>query len=77
MTFSPFHTFGVKQEPPAMRVRGQSYTTKKLQTRYNIGVQANCIAKGVKVWYRRHLAYHTQSGCVGITLCSPLTIDEK
>ena len=32
-------------KPPAMRVRIEGYT-KKLQTRYNKGVQANCKAKG-------------------------------
>ena len=37
-------------KPPAMRVRIEGYTviTKKLQTSYNIGVQANCKAKGEK-----------------------------
>ena len=34
-------------KPPAMRVRVEGYT-KKLQTRYNKGVQANCKAKGEK-----------------------------
>ena len=34
-------------KPPAMRVRIEGYT-KKLQTRYNKGVQANCKAKGEK-----------------------------
>ena len=32
-------------KPPAMRVCVEGYT-KKLQTRYNKGVQANCKAKG-------------------------------
>ena len=59
-----------------MRVRVEGYT-KKLQTRYNKGVQANCRAKGEKIWHKRHIVYHTQSGCVNITLCSPLSIDEK
>lgn len=59
-----------------MRVRIEGYT-QKLLTRYNKGVQANCIAKGVRVCTERHIAYHTQSGCVSITLCSPLGIDEK
>ena len=27
--------------------------------------------------HKRHIVYHTQSGCVNITLCSPLSIDEK
>ena len=37
-------------KPPAMRVRIEGYTviTKKLQTSYNIGVQANCKAKEEK-----------------------------
>ena len=35
------------KKPPAMRVRVEGYT-KKLQTRYNKGVQANCKAKGEK-----------------------------
>ena len=34
-------------KPPAMRVRVEGYT-KKLQTRYNKGVQAKCKAKGEK-----------------------------
>ena len=34
-------------KPPAMRVRIEGYT-KKLQTRYSKGVQANCKAKGEK-----------------------------
>ena len=33
------------KKSPAMRVRVEGYT-KKLQTRYNKGVQANCKAKG-------------------------------
>ena len=33
------------KKTPAMRVRVEGYT-KKLQTRYNKGVQANCKAKG-------------------------------
>ena len=35
------------KKSPAMRVRVEGYT-KKLQTRYNKGVQANCKAKGEK-----------------------------
>ena len=35
------------KKTPAMRVRVEGYT-KKLQTRYNKGVQANCKAKGEK-----------------------------
>ena len=27
--------------------------------------------------HKRHIVYHTQSGCVNITLCSLLSIDEK
>ncbi len=34
-------------KPPAKRVRVEGYT-KKLRTRYNKGVQANCKAKGEK-----------------------------
>ena len=36
-----------RQKTPTMRVRVEGYT-KKLQTRYNKGVQANCKAKGEK-----------------------------
>ena len=36
-----------QKKTPAMRVRIEGYT-KKLQTRYNKGVQANCKAKGEK-----------------------------
>ena len=41
---------GRNNNPPAMRVRIEGYTviTKTLQTSYNIGVQANCKAKGEK-----------------------------
>ncbi|RSI01361.1 hypothetical protein D8894_02325 [Streptococcus oralis] len=35
------------KKPPVMRVRVEGYT-KKLRTRYNKGVQANCKAKGEK-----------------------------
>ena len=35
------------KKQPAMRVRVEGYT-KKLRTRYNKGVQANCKAKGEK-----------------------------
>ena len=50
---------------------------KKLQTRYNKGVQAYCKAKGEKIWHKRHIVYHIQSGYVNTTLSSPLSIDEK
>ena len=36
------------KKPPAMRVRVEGYTPKKLRTRYNKGVQANCKTKGEK-----------------------------
>ena len=45
-TFSPSRSVRCDtNKPPAMRVRVEGYT-KKLQTRYNKGVQANCKAKG-------------------------------
>ena len=48
VTFSPSRSVRCEtKEPPAMRVRIEGYT-KKLQTRYNKGVQANCKAKGEK-----------------------------
>ena len=48
VTFSPSRSVRCEtKEPPAMRVRIEGYT-KKLQTRYNKGVQANCEAKGEK-----------------------------
>ena len=56
------------EKPPAMRVRIEGYT-KKLQTRYNKGVQANCERR--KIWHKRLIVYRTQSGTVSITLCSP------
>ena len=43
-----------------MQVRVEGYT-KKLQTRYNKGVQANCKAKGEKIWHKRLIVYRTQS----------------
>ena len=48
VTFSPSRSVRCEtNKPPAMRVRVEGYT-KKLQTRYNKGVQANCKAKGEK-----------------------------
>ena len=48
MTISPSRSVRCEtKKPPAMRVRIEGYT-KKLQTRYNKGVQANCKAKGEK-----------------------------
>ena len=58
-----------------MRVRVEGYT-KKLQTRYNKGVQANCKAKGENMAQKVHSLSHTKWMC-SITLCSPLSIDEK
>ena len=58
-----------------MRVRVEGYT-KKLQTRYNKGVQANCKAKGENMAQKAHSLSHTKWMC-SITLCSPLSIDEK
>ena len=46
-----------------MRVRIEGYTviTKKLQTSYNIGVQANCKAEGVKTMAQKaHSLSHTK-----------------
>ena len=62
-----------------MRVRIEGYTviTKTLQTSYNIGVQANCKAKGVKTMAQKaHSLSHT-NGCVSTTLYLHLSIDEK
>lgn len=42
----------VTNKPPAMRVRIEGYT-KKLQSRYNKGVQAYHIAKGEKIWLKK------------------------
>ena len=48
VTISPSRSVRCEtKKPPAMRVRVEGYT-KKLQTRYNKGVQANCKAKGEK-----------------------------
>ena len=48
VTISPSRSVRCEtNKPPAMRVRIEGYT-KKLQTRYNKGVQANCKAKGEK-----------------------------
>ena len=60
-----------------MRVRVEGYTKKNSRTRYNKGVQANCKAKGEKYGTKRLIVYRTQSGTVSITLCLPLSIDEK
>lgn len=77
MTFSPFHSVGAKQKNSRYAGVHRKLYYKKLHTRYNKGVQANCKAKGVKIWRKRHIVYHTQTECVNITLCSPLSIDEK
>ena len=50
---------------------------KKLQTSYNIGVQANCKTKGVKTMAQKLTVYHIQNGCVSTTLYLHLSIDEK
>ena len=74
------HTTEIIEPPKTTRyvgARRRLYRyNKKLQTRYNKGVQANCKAKGEK-YGKKHIVYHTQNGCVNITLCSPLSIDEK
>ena len=49
---------------------------QKLQTRYNKGVQA-IVKRKEKIWHKRLIVYRTQSGTVSITLCSPLSTDEK
>ena len=35
------------------------------------------VNRKVKVWHKRHIVYHTQSGIANITSCSPLSIGEK
>ena len=45
-----------------MRVRVEGYT-KKLQTRYNKGVQANCKAKGENMTQKAHSLSHTKWHC--------------
>ncbi len=62
-------------KPPAMRVRDEGYT-KKLQTRYNKGVQAYCKAKGENMAQKAHSLSHTKWLC-STTLSSHLSIDEK
>ena len=54
-----------------MRVRIEDYTPKT-----NKGVQANCKAKGENMAQKAHSLSHTKWMC-SITLCSPLSIDEK
>ena len=66
-------------KPPAMRVRIEGYTviTKKLLPLYNIGVQANCKAEGVKTMAQKaHSLSHTKWMC-STTLYLHLSIDEK
>ena len=49
VTISPSRSVRCEtKKPSAMRVRVEGYTKKKLRTRYNKGVQANCKAKGEK-----------------------------
>ena len=63
VTFSPSRSVRCEtKEPPAMRVRIEGYT-KKLQTRYNKGVQANCKAKGEKYGPKAHSLSHTKWMC--------------
>ncbi len=45
-----------------MRVRVEGYT-KKLQTRYNKGVQGNCKAKGENMAQKAHSLSHTKWMC--------------
>ena len=49
-----------------MRVRIEGYTviTKKFQTSYNIGIQANCKTKGAKTMVQKaHSLSHTKWMC--------------
>ena len=57
-----------KKKPPAMRVRVEGYTPKKLRTRYNKGVQANCKTKGENMVQKAHSLSHIKWHC-SITLC--------
>ena len=59
-----------------MRVRVEGYT-KKLQTRYNKGVQAYHIARGEKIWLKKLILYHIENVCVNTILFLHLSIDGK
>ena len=63
VTISPSRSVRCEtNKPPAMRVRVEGYT-KKLQTRYNKGVQANCKAKGENMAQKAHSLSHTKWMC--------------
>ena len=44
---------------------------------YNRGVQPLFTKGKVILWQRKRMIYHTQNGCVNITLFSLQSIDEK
>ena len=76
VTISPPHSDRCEtKKPPAMRVRIEGYT-KKLQTRYNKGVQGNCKAKGENMAQKAHSLSHTKWHCK-YHIMFPLSIDEK
>ena len=54
-----------------------SKVIQKNSKRDTIKVFKPIVKRKEKIWHKRHIVYHTQSGCVNITLCSPLSIDEK
>ena len=72
-----FAPLGARQKNHPLCGCASKVIPKKLRTRYNKGVQANCKAKGEKYGTKRLIVYRTQSGTVSITLCSPLSINEK
>ena len=76
MTLSPFRSEGAKQTNHPL-CGCYTVITKTLQTRYNIGVQANCKTKGLKTMAQKLTVYHIQNGCVSATLYLHLRIDEK
>ena len=63
VTFSPSRSVRcVTNKPPAMRVRDEGYT-KKLQTRYNKGVQAIVKREEKSMAQKAHSLSHTKWMC--------------
>ncbi len=64
------------KKTPAMGVRVEGYTQKNTK-RDTIKVFKAIVTRKEKIWHKRLIVYRTQSGTVSITLCLPLSIDEK
>ena len=68
VTFSTLRSVGVWQINHPLCGCVSKVIPKKLQSRYNKGVQAYHIARGEKIWLKKLIVYHIQNGCVNTTL---------